>query len=70
MPIVRAVAGGYKGVEISNTKLGFVVVVTTDNKHRFNTVEEAHDFIDDVLSRQERELSNYAQFWKKYGRYV
>jgi len=46
---------GYKGVEISTTKLGFYVVHMSHNKHRFVNLQEARSFVDYAIKlREER----------------
>jgi hypothetical protein len=53
MPLVRSHDGsGYRGVELDGTKLGYVTVRTSHNKHRFNDTSEARRFIDDLIDRE------------------
>lgn len=57
MPLPKSVENGYRGVEIRGTKLGFVVVVMSHNRHRFATMDEAHQFIKDAIDRHNEQAS-------------
>lgn len=62
MPLPPRVEGGYKGVNITQTKLGFCVVHMSHNKHRFGTLEEAREFVDGVIER-ERPVYTDIPYW-------
>ncbi len=65
MPLPPKADGGYKGVDIKVTKLGYAVVTMSHNKHRFDSQALAKAFIDERLSSareaSERNFSNAVQ---------